>query len=180
MTVSHMVVVDLESGEVVEGRLAPSSNLLTHLALYQAFPQIGGVVHTHSRFATAFAQAGRGILPLGTTHADYFYGEIPCTRELTPAEISGAYEIEMGAVIVERFTDLDPKSIPGALVHGHGPFTWGRDATGAVQNAAALEEIACMATLTLSLAPDTPPIGDALLARHYLRKHGPRSYYGQT
>ncbi|MCL2368572.1 MAG: L-ribulose-5-phosphate 4-epimerase AraD, partial [Oscillospiraceae bacterium] len=166
-------------GERVEGDLAPSSDTETHLALYRAFPQIGGVVHTHSRWATIFAQEGRGIPPLGTTHADYFYGEIPCTRQMTPAEIGGAYEEETGKVIVEAFTDRDADQIPAALVHSHGPFTWGKDPVDAVHNAVVLEEIACMAWHNLERCHGLKPMQRELLDKHYLRKHGPGAYYGQ-
>ncbi|MDR1874080.1 MAG: L-ribulose-5-phosphate 4-epimerase [Synergistaceae bacterium] len=174
-----MVVVDLD-GRRIEGAFSPSSDTPTHLALYQAFPEIGGIVHTHSRWATIFAQAGRGIPPLGTTHADYFYGEIPCTRKMTPEEISGAYERETGAVIVERFRGIPVRDVPAVLVHGHGPFAWGEDASLAVHNAAVLEEVAMMAWHSLLLAgPDWEPMQRELLDRHFLRKHGPGAYYGQ-
>lgn len=179
MTADDMVTVDLVSGAVVEGRLRPSSDTPTHLALYRAFAGIGGVVHTHSRFATVFAQAGRDIPALGTTHADTFYGAVPCTRPLTDAEIQGEYEKETGAVIAETFRTRDPDSIPAALVYGHGPFAWGSDAASAVHHAAVLEEVACMAYRTLSLNPGAAGISQALLDKHYLRKHGNTAYYGQ-
>ena len=178
MRPQDMVVVDLESGEVAEGHYKPSSDTPTHLVLYRAFPMIGGVVHTHSRWATVFAQAKRGIPALGTTHADDFYGEVPCTREMTAAEIGGAYEAETGSVIVERFRGLDPAAIPGVLVASHGPFTWGKDAAQAVHNAVVLEEAAFMAWHTMQMG-QTSPIPQALLDKHYLRKHGANAYYGQ-
>jgi len=179
MDASHMVVVDLESGKQVEGNLAPSSDTATHLALYRAFPKIGGVVHTHSRWATIFAQAGKGIPAFGTTHADYFYGEIPCTRKMTQGEIEGEYELETGTVIVETFSQQNPDTVPAVLVHSHGPFTWGKDAVDAVHNAVVLEEIAHMAWHNLALAPEIKPMQQDLLDKHYLRKHGPGAYYGQ-
>ena len=179
MTADDMVVVDLESGERVEGKWKPSSDTDTHLVLYRAFSDLGGVVHTHSRWATTFAQAGRGIPPLGTTHGDYFYGEIPCTRKMTEAEIAGRYELETGNVIVETFQGKDPMSIPAALVCSHGPFTWGKDAFEAVHNAVVLEEVAHMAWHTLSMNPDMV-MQQELLDRHYLRKHGKNAYYGQN
>lgn len=178
MQPDDMVVVDLASGAVVEGRYKPSSDTPTHLVLYRAFPQIGGVVHTHSRWATVFAQAMRGIPPLGTTHADDFYGEIPCTRVMTDAEIAADYEARTGDVIVERFRSLDPMTMPAVLVAGHGPFTWGMDAAEAVHNAVVLEEAAFMAWHTMQLGK-TEPIPQALLDKHYLRKHGANAYYGQ-
>ena len=178
MSAEDMVVVDLQTGERVEGKWRPSSDTDTHLALYRAFPELGGVVHTHSRWATTFAQAGRGIPPLGTTHGDYFYGEIPCTRMMTEAEITGKYELETGHVIVEAFQGIDPMSIPAVLVYSHGPFTWGKDAFEAVHNAVVLEEVAHMAWHTLSMNPDMQ-MQKELLDRHYLRKHGKNAYYGQ-
>lgn len=174
-----MVVVDLETGKTVEGDLNPSSDTDTHLVLYRAFPNIGGVVHTHSRWATIFAQAGRGIPALGTTHGDYFYGEIPCTRRMTQEEISGRYELETGNVIVERFQVLDPDSIPAVLVHSHGPFCWGKDPKEAVHNAVVLEEVAFMAWHNLALDTSLPPMQQELLDKHFLRKHGKNAYYGQ-
>ena len=179
MTADDMVVVSLESGERVEGKWKPSSDTDTHLVLYRAFPELGGVVHTHSRWATTFAQAGRGIPPLGTTHGDYFYGEIPCTRKMTEAEIAGKYELETGNVIVETFQEMDPMSIPAALVYSHGPFAWGKDAFEAVHNAVVLEEVAHMAWHTLVMNPNMV-MQRELLDRHYLRKHGKNAYYGQN
>jgi L-ribulose-5-phosphate 4-epimerase len=179
MAPEHMVVVSLETGEVVEGELRPSSDTPTHLALYRAFERIGGVVHTHSLFATAWAQARREIPALGTTHADYFYGIIPITRPMTEVEIRDAYEENTGKVIVERFAGLDPRQMPAALVASHGPFTWGQTPDDAVSNAVYLEHIAKMASETLRVSPDTPPMPQVLLDKHYLRKHGPGKYYGQ-
>ena len=179
MTPDDMVVVDLKTGERVEGRLNPSSDTPTHLVLYRAFENIGGVVHTHSRWATVFAQSGRGIPPLGTTHADYFYGEIPCTRKMTPEEIAGAYEHETGNVIVETFEGKPADDIPAVLVHSHGPFTWGTDPFNAVHNAVVMEELAFMAWHNLSMNPDIPVMQQELLDKHYLRKHGANAYYGQ-
>lgn len=178
MTAEDMVVVDLE-GKVVEGKWKPSSDTPTHLVLYKAFPECGGVVHTHSRWATSFAQAGVGIQPLGTTQGDYFYGEIPCTREMTPAEIAGEYEKETGNVIVETFQGKDPAAIPAVLVHSHGPFTWGKDAAHAVYHAVVLEEVAKMALLTRQVDPSAAPAPQYLQDKHYMRKHGPNAYYGQ-
>lgn len=174
-----MVVVDLETGERVEGRLNPSSDTDTHLVLYRAFPHIGGVVHTHSRWATIYAQAGRSIPALGTTHGDYFYGEIPCTRKMTPDEIRGRYELETGNVIVETFRDKAPDDIPAVLVHSHGPFCWGKDPLNAVHNAVVLEEIAFMAWHNQMMDPAVPVMQQELLDKHYLRKHGANAYYGQ-
>lgn len=180
MAPDDMVVVSLETGERVEGRWRPSSDTPTHLVLYRAFPDCGGIVHTHSRWATSFAQAGLGIQPLGTTQGDYFYGEIPCTREMTPAEIAGAYEEETGNVIVETFAGKNPAQIPAVLVHSHGPFTWGCDAAEAVHNAAVLEEVAFMNFHSLQLNPDQTRMQQELLDKHYLRKHGKNAYYGQN
>jgi L-ribulose-5-phosphate 4-epimerase len=176
-----LVVVSLADGSVVEGSLRPSSDTPTHLRLYQRFASIGGVVHTHSPHATAWAQAGRGVPCLGTTHADHFRGTVPVTRALTEAEIDGDYEAETGAVIVETFSRLgiEPLHMPAVLVRSHGPFTWGRDAADAVVNAVALEAVAALAQRTFALQPDTPPVDEALLRRHFLRKHGPGAYYGQ-
>lgn len=179
MTAEDMVVVDLKTGKKVEGDLNPSSDTDTHVVLYNAFPEIGGIVHTHSRWATTFAQAGRGIPALGTTHGDYFYGEIPCTRKMTPDEIGGKYELETGNVIVETFKDKQPNDIPAVLVHCHGPFTWGTDPKNAVHNAVVLEEVAFMAWHALQMRPDLPPMQQELLDKHYLRKHGANAYYGQ-
>ncbi len=174
-----MVVVELESGKRVEGSLNPSSDTPTHLALYRAFGNIGGVVHTHSRWATVFSQSGRGIPPLGTTHADYFYGEIPCTRRMTPEEIGGEYERETGNVIIKTFEGRSPDDIPAVLVHSHGPFAWGTDPHNAVHNAVVLEELAFMAWHNLIMQPDISPMQRELMDRHYLRKHGADAYYGQ-
>lgn len=179
MTPEQMVLVSLETGERVEEGLNPSSDTPTHLVLYRSFPEIGGVVHTHSTHATAFAQAGLGIPCLGTTHADYFRGEIPCTRRMTPEEIAGAYEAETGRVIVERMQGRPPLEMPAALVDGHGPFAWGRDPAGAVYHAVVLEEVARMAALTLSLGGNCQGIRPQLQDRHFLRKHGSGAYYGQ-
>ena len=177
-----MVVVSLESGERVEGRYKPSSDTNTHLALYKAFPALGGIVHTHSRWATSFAQAGRDVPALGTTQGDYFYGDIPCTRRMTPEEIGGRYELETGNVIVETFRTrrIDPDQVPAALVCSHGPFAWGTDPLNAVHNAVVLEEVAFMAFHAMALNPDLPPMQRELLDKHYLRKHGPGAYYGQN
>jgi len=179
MTAADMVVVDL-NGNVVEGRWKPSSDTPTHLVLYKAFSDCGGIVHTHSRWATSFAQAGVGVAPLGTTQGDYFYGEIPCTREMTPKEIAGEYEEETGNVIVETFADKNPAEIPAVLVHSHGPFTWGKDAHEAVHNAVVLEEVSFMNFHSLQLTPNQTRMQQELLDKHYLRKHGKNAYYGQT
>ena len=179
MTADDMVVVSLETGEVAEGKYKPSSDTPTHLELYRAFENIGGVCHTHSRWATSFAQAGLGIIPMGTTHADYFYDEIPCTRAMTPVEIGGEYEKETGTVIIEAFKGIDPMTIPAVLVKSHGPFTWGKNAAEAVHNAVVLEEAAFMNYHAMSLNPQTGRIQQELLDRHYLRKHGANAYYGQ-
>ena len=180
MTAEDMVVVDL-AGEVVEGKWKPSSDTPTHLALYNAFPCIGGVVHTHSRWATTFAQAGMDIPAMGTTHGDYFYGDIPCTRPMTDEEIGGEYEAETGKVIIETFNGAgkSPESIPGVLVFSHGPFAWGKDAFEAVHNAVVMEEVAFMDWHALLLNPEHRNMQRSLLDRHYLRKHGPGAYYGQ-
>ena len=179
MTVEDMVVVDLQ-GKVVEGKWKPSSDTPTHLALYRAFPKMGGIVHTHSRWATSFAQAGLPIPAMGTTQGDYFYGDIPCTRKMTPAEIAGEYELETGNVIIETFKDIDPMTIPAVLVHSHGPFTWGTDAMNAVHNAVVLEEVAFMDYHALSMNPGAGRMQQELLDKHYLRKHGANAYYGQN
>jgi len=178
MRAEDMVCVDLASGKVVEGTLKPSSDTPTHLVLYRAFPSIGGVVHTHSRWATIFAQAGRSIPALGTTHADYFYGDVPVTRPLSKSEIEGAYELETGNVIVETMQGIDPAAMPAILVQEHGPFTWGKSADEAVYHAAVLEEAAMMAWHTLALSPNAK-LNPVLLDKHYLRKQGKDAYYGQ-
>jgi len=178
MAAEDMVIVDLE-GKVVEGKLKPSSDTPTHLELYKAFPNIGGVVHTHSRWATTFAQAGTAIEATGTTHADYFYGAVPCTRLLTPAEITGEYEKETGKVIVETFGNLDPDAIPAVLFHSHGPFCWGKSPAKAVDHAVVLEEVAFIQYHALGLKPDLGPLQKELLDKHFLRKHGKNAYYGQ-
>ncbi|MBV8813282.1 MAG: L-ribulose-5-phosphate 4-epimerase [Verrucomicrobia bacterium] len=178
MTASDMVVVDLE-GKVVEGSLRPSSDTPTHRRLFQAFSNIRSIVHTHSRYAVSFAQALRGIPCLGTTHADYFYGEVPVTRQMTQEEIAAGYEWETGNVIVERFQKLNPDEICSVLVAHHGPFAWGPSGAKAVENAAALEIVAEMAYRALQLNPGVLPIPQPLLDKHFLRKHGPGAYYGQ-
>lgn len=174
-----MVVLTLD-GKIVEGKLNPSSDTPTHLGLYRIFPEIGGVVHTHSPHATAWAQANRDIPCLGTTHADYFYGAIPCTRPLNKNEIENEYEKNTAQVIIERFQNLDYRSLPGVLVAGHGPFTWGKDALEAVHNSVVLEEIAKMALNSIQLNPKIGPLPQYLLDKHFLRKHGPKAYYGQS
>jgi L-ribulose-5-phosphate 4-epimerase len=179
MKLKDIVIVDIETGTVVDGNLAPSSDTATHIELYKAFSNIGGIVHTHSRWATSFAQAGRGINPFGTTHADYFYGEIPCTRKMTNAEIEGDYEKETGLLIKETLLNKDPDVIPAVLINNHGPFVWGTDPMVAVHNAVVLEEIAFMNFHTLMLDPNIPNIEKKLLDKHFLRKHGPDAYYGQ-
>jgi L-ribulose-5-phosphate 4-epimerase len=177
----HLVVVSLDDGRVVEGDLRPSSDTPTHLILYQHYPEIGGVVHTHSTAATAWAQAGRSIPALGTTHADHFHGAVPVTRQMAEAEVGGAYEHETGAVIIETLEKLGltATEMPAALVASHGPFTWGHDAEDATANATALEAVAAMARQTFALNPDVQPIASYLAERHYRRKHGPNAYYGQ-
>lgn len=178
MTAEDMVVLDLD-GNIVEGKLKPSSDTPTHIEIYKAFPSIGGIVHTHSRWATVFAQAGREIPAMGTTHADYFYGAIPCTRLMTPSEIKGSYEMQTGRVIVETFADIDPEAIPGVLVNSHGPFAWGKDAAEAVYHAVVMEEIAFMDYHAMMLSPGLGSMQQELLDKHYLRKHGKNAYYGQ-
>ncbi len=174
-----MVVVSLETGEKIEGKYKPSSDTATHVALYNAFTDIGGIVHTHSRMATSFAQAGRGIPAYGTTHGDYFYGEIPCTRKMTPEEIAGEYEKETGNVIIETFDGKNENDVPAVLVNSHGPFAWGTDPENAVHNAVVLEELAYMALNTEALNPNVGKMQQELLDKHYLRKHGKDAYYGQ-
>ena len=178
MTAADIVIVDLE-GKTVEGKLKPSSDTPTHVELYKVFPHIGGIVHTHSRWAASFSQAGRQIEPTGTTHADYFYGTIPCTRLLTAQEIEGDYEKETGKVIIETFSDLDPEAIPAVLVHSHGPFCWRKTLEKAVETAVVLEEVAFMQYHALGLNPDIQPMQKELLDKHFLRKHGKNAYYGQ-
>lgn len=177
MKTSDMVVVDMD-GKVVEGKLKPSSDLPTHLELYRSFEGVGAVVHTHSAWATSWAQAGLGIPYLGTTQADYFYGEIPCTRKMTENEINGDYELETGQVIVERFNGIDPATSPGILVNNHGPFSWGKNPDDAVRNAVVMEEVAKMASRTLILNPNTT-MSQILINKHFFRKHGKDAYYGQ-
>ena len=181
MTADDMVVVEIATGKVVEGRKKPSSDTPTHLALYRRYAEIGGIVHTHSRHATIWAQAGQSIPATGTTHADYFYGTIPCTRKMTDAEINGEYEWETGNVIVETFEKqgIDAAQMPGVLVHSHGPFAWGKNAEDAVHNAIVLEEVAYMGIFCRQLAPQLPDMQQTLLDKHYLRKHGAKAYYGQ-
>ena len=180
MTPEDMVVVDLD-GKVAEGKWRPSSDTPTHLELYKAFPECGGIVHTHSRWATTFAQAGLDIPAMGTTQGDYFYGAIPCTRPMTEEEIKGEYEKETGAVIVETFRRrvIDPAQVPGVVVFSHGPFAWGKDAFEAVHNAVVMEEVAFMDWHAMQINPDRGPMQQALLDKHYLRKHGKNAYYGQ-
>jgi len=181
MTPEDMVVVSLATGEKVEGKWKPSSDTATHVALYNAFPNIGGVVHTHSRWATSWAQAGKSINAYGTTHGDYFYGAIPCTRKMTPEEIGGEYELETGNVIIETFKNkgIDPDQVPAVLVCSHGPFAWGTDPHNAVHNSVVLEELAFMAFHTEAMTPGISSMQQELLDKHYLRKHGKNAYYGQ-
>jgi L-ribulose-5-phosphate 4-epimerase len=180
MKVEDLVTVDMD-GKVLEGKYNPSSDLATHLEIYRQFPECGGVVHTHSRMATAWAQAGADLPAFGTTHADYFYGAVPCTRPLTDTEIEGAYEHDTGRVIVETFRErqIDPVAVPGVLVCGHGPFTWGNNAMAAVNNTVVLEEIACIASNSVAINSQLSGIPQILLDKHYLRKHGANAYYGQ-
>jgi L-ribulose-5-phosphate 4-epimerase len=180
MKPEHMVVVSLETGKVAEGNLKPSTDTPTHLVLYRAFKGIGGVVHTHSLYATAWAQAQRGIPSYGTTQADYWHGDVPCTRMLKPVEIKSDYEANTGHVIVETFKKLDPMQHPAVLVASHGPFTWGKDAADAVHNAGVLEFIARLASETLRVNPAVQPMQSVLLDKHFLRKHGPNATYGQS
>lgn len=181
MTADDMVVVSLATGEKVEGKWKPSSDTDTHVALYNAFPALGGIVHTHSRWATSFAQAGMEIKAMGTTQGDYFYGDIPCTRLMTPEEIAGDYERETGNVIIETFRmrNIDPAQVPAVLVQSHGPFAWGKDAMDAVHNAVVLEEVAFMDYHAQSMNPAQGRMQQELLDKHYLRKHGQNAYYGQ-
>jgi len=179
MKPEQMVVVSLETGKTVEGNLRPSSDTPTHLVLYRAFKEIGGITHTHSLYATAWAQAQRGVPALGTTHADYWHGEIPCTRPMTEAEINSDYEANTGAVIVERFERIEAARCPAVLVASHGPFTWGKDPADAVHNAAILEYVARLASESLAVNPRLGPMQQVLLDKHFLRKHGPKAYYGQ-
>lgn len=181
MTVDDIVVVDLESGRVVEGSKKPSSDTATHLALYRAFETIGGIVHTHSRHATIWAQSGLDLPAWGTTHADYFYGKIPCTRLMTAQEIARDYEHNTGEVIIETFRsrDISPAAVPAVLVNAHGPFAWGSDADNAVHNAVVLEEVAYMGIFSRQLTPGITDMQQVLLDKHYLRKHGANAYYGQ-
>ena len=178
MTEEDMVVVDLD-GKRVEGKWKPSSDTPTHVELYKAFPALGGIVHTHSRWATTFAQAGLDIPAMGTTHGDYFYGDIPCTRKMTPQEIAGEYEKETGRVIIETFAGKSPADIPGVTVHSHGPFAWGKDAMDAVHNAVVMEEVAFMDWHAMMINPAARRMQQELLDKHYLRKHGKNAYYGQ-
>lgn len=179
LTPQDIVIVDLETGKVVEGNLKPSSDTETHLEIYRKFENVGGIVHTHSQWATIFSQMGREIPALGTTHADYFYGNIPVTRPMTSTEIASNYEKNTGKVIVETFEKLSYKDIPSVLVHSHGPFSWGKDAHNAVHNAVVLEEIAFMAWHSLIMKSNLQNMQQELLDKHYLRKHGEKSYYGQ-
>lgn len=181
LTPDDLVVVDLETGTVVEGKLNPSSDTKTHLELYRAFPGVGGIVHTHSPYAVAWAQAGRDIPCYGTTHADYFYGPVPCARHLSAAELEEDYEKNTGKVIVETFRtrNIDPTAVPGVICRSHGPFTWGKDAAQAVYHAVVLEEVARMALLTRQVDPNAVPAPQCLQDKHYLRKHGAHAYYGQ-
>lgn len=178
MKPEDMVVVSLETGKVVEGDLNPSSDTPTHLVLYRAFQNIQGVVHTHSTYATAWAQAGKDIPNIGTTHADYFYKAVPCTADMTKEEVEGKYELETGNVIVKRFEGINPDHTPGVLVKNHGPFTWGTSPANAVYNAKVLEQCAKMAFISFAINPETT-MNPLLIEKHYSRKHGPNAYYGQ-
>lgn len=178
LAIEHLVVVDLD-GNVIEGALRPSSDTPTHRVLYQAFPDIGAIVHTHSPWATVWAQAGKSIPALGTTHADYFYGAVPCTREMTDEEIGADYEVETGNVIVETMAEMDTLAMPGILVHSHAPFCWGADAFEAVHHAVVLEEVAKLAYRSVALNTSLEPMNSVLMDKHYLRKHGTHAYYGQ-
>ncbi|AWV46515.1 L-ribulose-5-phosphate 4-epimerase [Hafnia alvei] len=178
MQAEDMVVVDLQ-GNIVEGRYRPSSDTPTHLELYRRYPHLGGIVHTHSTHATAWAQAGLSIPALGTTHADYFFGDIPCTRALTAAEVAGKYELNTGKVIVETLGDTNPLHTPGIVVYQHGPFSWGKDAVDAVHNAVVMEEVAKMAWIACGINPRLRHIDGYLMDKHFSRKHGPNAYYGQ-
>jgi L-ribulose-5-phosphate 4-epimerase len=180
MKPNDMSVVSLSTGKLVEGKFKPSSDTATHLILYRAFPKIGGVVHTHSLYATSWAQACRGIPSYGTTQADYWYGDVPCTRQLKPAEIKSEYEANTGHVIVETFAKINPMEHPAVLVASHGPFTWGTDVADAVHNAGVLEFVARLASETLRINPQIKPMQSVLLQKHFLRKHGPNATYGQT
>jgi L-ribulose-5-phosphate 4-epimerase len=179
MKPKHMIVVSLADGKVVEGNLKPSSDTPTHLVLYHAFKEIGGVAHTHSLYATAWAQAGKSLPSYGTTQADYWYGEVPCTRKMKSTEIKTDYEVNTGKVIVETFRKKNPLHHPAVLVASHGPFTWGKDIAAAVHNANVLEFVARLASETLRINPQTQPMQSGLLDKHYLRKHGAAAYYGQ-
>jgi L-ribulose-5-phosphate 4-epimerase len=179
MKPADMVVVSLDTGEIIDGRLKPSSDTPTHLVLYRALDGIQGIVHTHSLHATAWAQAGHEIPALGTTHADHWHGPVPCTRPLDPAEIASDYEVNTGRVILERFEDLDPRAVPAVLVASHGPFAWGESVESAVECAAVLEFVAHLASETLRIAPRIGPISNDLLERHFCRKHGEKACYGQ-
>lgn len=179
MRAEDMVVVDLATGKVVEGDLRPSSDTPTHLAIYRAFPEVGGVVHTHSTYATAWAQAGIDLPNIGTTHADYFHDAIPCTDDMTREEVEGDYELETGNVIIRRFKDLNPVHTPGVLVKNHGPFAWGKDPHDAVHNAVVMEQVAKMASIAFAVNPALT-MNPLLIEKHFNRKHGPNAYYGQT
>ncbi len=179
MTADDMVVVDLATGRRVEGNLKPSSDTPTHLAIYRAWPEVGGVVHTHSTYATAWAQAGMDIPNIGTTHADYFHHDIPCTADMTEAEVKGDYELETGNVIINRFRGINPMHTPGVLVKNHGPFAWGKDQHNAVHNAVVMEQVAKMAFIAKTVNPGLT-MNPLLIEKHYNRKHGPGAYYGQN